>query len=304
MSYTRADAIQFLKDNNYADSSAKGVRNYDRIINRACSALHQAGLWTFDKFSFRLQFAAPKTAGTVSINNGDTALAGVDTDFAAGDVDKFIRIAGNPLTYNIAAVTDALNIDLSDDYLDADAADKTYSLTQPRLALPERFRSFAKPSSGDGLYELKLLADVRDLWIRRRLEKNVGVPRYYAIEWRESSGYKVPYIWVYPDPANAYVVESFYQKWPDKIAADTDTFGVPNIEAAHVAIEDFLLAFMYREQGKIQEYQAQFAMAQANVRDALRNFLPWDEDTQRHAYVDPDEDLPVYRIMAAPGVSE
>jgi len=304
MAFNYGDALEFCKDNNWEDTSLSGLRKANRIINAARSALSAAGQWDFDKRFARLVFEAMQATGTLEVTAGQTNVIGTGTNFLGPDIEKQIRVNGESLSYEILTRASTTVITM-EAYRGTTAAAATYQMTQPRVAMPTRFRSFAKPSGGDGLYELRPLPDVRELWRMRRQEKSVSVPRYYAIEWRPVTGAGLtpaPHIWVYPDPSVQYVIDLAHYVWPDKVSASADLFNLPNIEAAYYVLQQFILAGIEKE-NKSVHWMAMAQHAEAEARKILPAFRALDEDTQRDCYVDPEDAGDSLRTRLASGIS-
>lgn len=309
MAYLLSDAKQFLLDNNWQDSSGPGLRKLIKICNDANSALHRTGKYDFDRRFASLQFNAPKSAGTVTLTNGSAVVTGATTAFAAADIGSFIRASGEPQTYRFSNVSSATAATLATTvpagYLGTTGGGKSYVLSNPRVALPTRFRCMERNVIEDGTWRLSPENDLSNLKRWRRWERGSGTPRAYSFEWEPGSAdtIKVPYLWVYPDPSIQIVIEVPYFEWPKAVAVDGDDFGVPDIEAIYEALRHFQLAYLYRENRDFNAYNQQLNVAVSAARESLAEFRTGTENNQRSEYCD-DDTTYLYRIQAGPGVED
>jgi hypothetical protein len=97
-----------------------------------------AGRWPWSFLFGRevVQTVADKTAGTVSITTATTAVTGVGTAFASGDVGKFIQFSGANDWYKVTAYTSATAITIEAPYAPTTSASGvTYTLRQMYYSL-------------------------------------------------------------------------------------------------------------------------------------------------------------------------
>lgn len=281
---TLTAALTYLQDYNREATSARDVRICTKIANDANEEFHRMGLFDFDRRWGRLAFAAQKTAGTVSINAGASAVTGVGTAFASADVGGFIRFAGEEETYPVATYVSPTSITITGTYLmAANLSAGTYSLTNPRVALPARFRQFQKPQSDvvDTPMSPCLLSQIM-YW--RKFIQETGNPRDYAVEW---SSTPAPFIWVYPDPLIKTVVDIFYYVHPTPVSAGTDLFGIP--EECDGALRQLMRAHLYAEQGK-PEAAVELERARQQCFEVAGAFRSISESPQREMWT-PSSDL-------------
>lgn len=75
-----------------------------------------------------------KTAGTITMTNGSSAIVGSGTSFAASDVGRFIKADSNGYWYKISSFTDSTNITLDRSFDGVTVSGGTYKLgTLPDL---------------------------------------------------------------------------------------------------------------------------------------------------------------------------
>lgn len=289
MAFTHAEAKQYLKDRNFSDSSAKGVRTMLRISNQARQALARRALWTFDKAISQEVLDAVHTTGTVSVSAGGTAVTGVSTGWTSGsrpsgEVGKYIRFNGEAMQYLISAVGGATSLTIGRAYEGASAlSGVTYEITDEEFAAPTRLRSVEE-----------ILQDLTSHWLRpidadalnaqRLFVRSTGVPQQWTFEWRTVSSYRTLYIRVNPAPAERRVLTLSGYYWPPEIDSDDDAFGLPDLSEARTAMEAYLDAFLLLEQGKPAEYQAQLAIAEETARRSLGAFQVRRQGGQREMY--------------------
>ena len=292
MALTYTDILQYLRDNDRNAQGARHDRAYLRIANDACRALHGAGEWSFDRSRHRLTFAAYKTAGTVSVAAGGTAVTGVGTAFATpGDVGKYLRFNGEPQQYLVSAAPSALALTIETYQGETALAGVSYQLTQDRLALPTRVRRIFAPflSSVQGRLEL---TELEWLQYERLHGRETGTPRCYAVETAQTvagggglvgSGY----LWIYPAPQVQEILEFTCFLWPTEITSGTDGISAPL--QAESAYREFLLAYLFRDQEDTEKWERQFAAALACARRDLAQFRPAPIAGQRAMWT-PDGD--------------
>jgi len=74
-----------------------------RAINETIQDIHGRYDWNWSKDRSIVQTVIDKTAGTVSISSGGTAVTGSGTSFASGDKDKYIQFSNNNDWYKISS---------------------------------------------------------------------------------------------------------------------------------------------------------------------------------------------------------
>lgn len=304
MAWLLADIRQYLKDNDVDDGSTKAVRQYDRIANDACRAMHEAGDWSFDRKKQRLAFAAAKTAGTVSATIAGTAFTGSGTAFAAGDVDKLFRLRGEDLQYRVSAYVGAEEL-TCEAYRGATAASGVaYQLTQDRAALDTLFRKLSYPILGNFNVALDL-ADQDELLADRLMGREVSHPRKCAVEMYTvavDGTAPAPYLWVYPAFEDAGVIDFYAFLWPLEMTAVGHGISAPaQAESVH---REFCKAYLLQMQGRQQEFDNQMAHAVRAAHIALGQFRFRAHQGQKE-YWTPESDGPGRvrrrRMVMAPG---
>lgn len=289
MAFTHAEAKAYLKDRNFDDSSARGVRQMLRISNQARQALARRALWSFDKAVSQEILDAAHTTGTVSVSAGATTVTGVGTGWTtgnrpSGEIGKYIRFNGEPMQYRITAVAGATSLTIERAYEGAsNLSGVTYEITDEEFAAPTRLRSVEE-----------ILQDLSGHWLRpidadalnaqRLFVRSTGVPQQWAFEWRTVSSYKTLYLRVNPAPSERRILTISGYYWPAEITADADVFGLPDLSEARTVMEAYLDAFRLDEQGLKAEYQAQLAIAEETARRSLGSFQVRRNGGQREMY--------------------
>lgn len=306
MALTLSTIRQFIQDHTNENTSTRGQRIQNRIANQALHALHAGGDWDFDQALVRLVFEAAEDDGTVSVAAGGTALTGVGTAFAAGDVGKYFRFEGEGLQYRMTARSADTTCTI-ETYRETTAlSGASYQLTHDRVALPARFRKAMRADHTDdvgGLQEVSLQA----LLHMRMHERGVSTPLYCAFDGGSDPDntdgvHGSKYLWVYPSPTSQFVLQIPAFLKPVEMSADANGISAPyEAEAAYL---EFVLAFSYREQGDFEKYGAALAIAQAAVARDLAAFRSRGRFQQRAMWdcaVDTDVEGREKSVIAASG---
>lgn len=281
MAFTLANAKQYLKDLDAQSGSAQSDRQYLRICNDANSALHALGDWDFDRRNATLAYATAKTAGTVSIAAGLTAVTGAGTAFAAADVDKFIRFNGENYAYRISAYISATAITLAEAYQgETDLAAVTYELCDERKALPARFRQVCGPVQTSLGRVLEPISMER-LNVLRSFNHQVAEPSMYAVEYVETAGVSAAYLWLYPAPREKRLIVLSHYVTGLELTADGDAFSVPDLAPVHMVLRAYLQGFLLEAQGKAGEAVAQISKADELGKRVLTKLRTSNQPMQR-----------------------
>lgn len=284
MAFTLADIKVWLRDRDRDSASAQAARMYGRVANDANRALRELAWWTFDRKLARLVLAARANAGTVSVDAGGTTVTGVGTAFAAADVGKFIRFAGERLQYLVTARAGATEITIEAYRGTTALSGAAYSLEQPRVALDALFRRGDVLLESDSGLDCVWIPQDDMLWWRREC-RETSQARLASVEWYTSSAIgaaPAPYLWIYPSPLAQVVLDLYAYYWPMEMTDDTHGPSLP--PQAETAYRELLFAFLLREQGKPAEFQAQLANAQAYAKASLSSFAIARPDWQREMW--------------------
>lgn len=251
------------------NGSARATRIYDKIANDANRAMHEAGEWEFDRTTARLVFAAVKTAGTIAIAVDGTALTGSGTSFASADAGKHMRYSGEDLQYLVSAYGSGTSLTMEAYRGSAALTAATYQLTQERVALPTRFRTYwpARVALRQTICAQATLREIEEL---RMYQRELSIPRLTAVEHYTASaagGAPAPYLWVYPAPSDKAVLDLSIFQWPVEMSTATDGISAP--QAAEKVHREYLRAYLLLEQGKPQEADNQMRVATAMARSTL-----------------------------------
>lgn len=284
MAFTFADAKTFLRDYNREDTSTRADRVIAKIINDANRMLHACGDWDFDRRLYRTSLAAAASTGTVSVSTGATSVTGSSTAFATTDAGKSIRFDGEITSYIVASRSSATSITLYDAYLGATSlSGVTYELIQDRIALPATFRALVQAQVDDVMTPLQPTS-FEDLTYCRKFYRETGNPRDYALEWGSSltsTTDRAPYIWLYPGPNSAGVLELTYFAWPTEASSDSDVFGLPY--AGEGVLRSFLVALMLAEQ-RDPTADAALMKAKMEAQESLAQFRARRELGQKEVW--------------------
>jgi hypothetical protein len=270
VAWTLADILQYIQDNDHANTSTRGARQHKKIANDANLALHSAGDWDFDRTMHRVVLAAEKAGGTLSLAVDAAAITGVGTDFQAADVGSYFRFAGEAQQYRLLTRTTALACTCETYRGAANLSGAAYSLTQDRVALPARFRAFEV--ADDGLIGPLDVCDLAELQYDRLHRRETGIPNRCAYEETSdptavAGAAPTPYLWVYPSPTSKTVLDLPVYLWPAEMTDNAHGIGAP--ARAERSYREFVLAYLYREQGDYQKFQAQVQVAVSMARADL-----------------------------------
>jgi hypothetical protein len=288
MAFTLTQAQQFLQDYDRSNGSARGARIYIKIVNDALRELYSMGEFDFSTRSTRLTFAAPYDTGTVSISAAGTAVTGSGTTFTSAMVGRFIRFNGEAEQYRITAYGSATGITVETYLGSTSLSGVTYVITDERKALPTLFRSFQsivshQPTAGSQSQVWNIQpASFAKLNSLRLYYQTSDVPQFYSVRWEDPTSGNVPvgYLYVYPAPASAQIATVYYDVWPASVASASDE--LPLTYEAEGVIREFLLAGLYREQGK--DWVTQLNKARSAAREALGSTRSIDESMLRQEW--------------------
>ena len=290
--FALSDAIQYLKDRGFEDSSTRAGRVYLKIANEANKRLHMLGKFDFDKRYADLSFAGVYSTGTVSVAAGATAVTGSGTTWTAAMTGRYLRMNGESLQYKVTySSPTAFTIPAYAGESNLSAV--TYQLTDDRQALPANFRDFAWPLT-DNRAVPKLFPRALELikmW--RRLFQMAQYPWFYAVEVEDVSNVPTPYMNIWPSLSEKRVITIPYYKWPADLAADADKFDIPT--EAEPVLQLFLNALLARE-SKDGEWGNLLAEAEKEGRKALAAFRYSSEDLQRESW-SPYSDRPDFDLF-------
>lgn len=161
--------------------------NVDRWLNYVQQDLVSRWPWTFMRGRETIVTVADKTAGTVSVTSGSTALTGVSTAFATADTGSFIQLKGANDWYKVTFVSStALTL--------ATAYQPTANLTSGTYTLRKMFYSLS--SSADKILDIRnwntpmklVQVDPRTLDASMPLAQSTNSPYAYMAYGVDSSG--------------------------------------------------------------------------------------------------------------------
>lgn len=294
MALTLLTIRQFIQDHSNENTSTRGQRIQNRIANQALHALHAAGDWDFDQALVRLVFEAAKDDGTVAIAAGSGTLAGADTAWLAGDVGKYFRFESEGLQYRMLTRTGATTGTCETYRGTSNLTAASYQLTHDRVALPTRFRKALRQQHVDdvgGLREVSLSA----LMDMRMHERAVSTPLYCAFDGGSDPDntdgvHGSKHLWVYPSPSEQIVLQIPAYLKPVEMSADAHGISAPY--EAEASFLELVVAYIYREQGDLDKFAAQWSMALSSILRDLGAFRGRGRFTQRAMWdAGVDEDI-------------
>lgn len=178
----------------------------DRWLDIAQNDICSRWPWTFMLGRETVVTVVDKTAGTVSVSAGGTAVTGVSTAFASTDVGSFIQFQGQNDWYKITAVTPTTSLTIGTAYAQTTslAAGSTYKI---------RKFFYSLSSSADRIIDIRswntpvklIQVDARSLDMLVPLMPATGASYAYIAYGVDSSGNLQ--ITPYPFPSDARLLE-------------------------------------------------------------------------------------------------
>jgi hypothetical protein len=259
-----------------AGSSHMTLTDIGTLVNRVHQEEVENHAWQRLKITTALNTVAPVTTGTVSINQGATAVTGSGTAFAAGDVGKYIRIDGDHTPLKVTAYSSATAITVGTAWAKANVSAVAYSLFPLRYALPATAQSVNWIARGRPLIETTiddLTASDPD-----RLSTADQATHWAPAEQGSTDLYQVE-LWPVASAPVAYMVE--YLKGHTALSADGDTPLVPSGVIENKAMYDCTMAlFLKTGEQKFMAAAASFwsryqsELTEAIIRDRKRYGAP------------------------------
>lgn len=251
-----------------------------KLINRVHQEEVENHAWHRLRTTAILNTVAPVTTGTVSITQGDTAVAGVGTAFAAADVGKYIRINGDETPLKIATRTSTTAITVEKAWAKATASTVTYSLFPFRYALPSAAQKVNWVKRTRALKETT--QEMLDAIDPQRTTSSDPATHWAPAERDSSDLYQVE-LWPVASAPVAYAVE--YLKGHTDLSATGDAPMVPSSVIENKALHDALMAEFIRT-GQQSFYTAAemygkrylVELDQALIRDRVQYGVPSELD--------------------------
>lgn len=197
----------------------------DRWVNEAYQDVHSRYDWPWAVDREIVQTVIDKTAGTVDVASGATAVSGTSTAFVAGDVGSFIQFSSSDDWYKITAWTSATSITIEAPYVGTSALDDgTYTL---------RKVFYQCSSSVERILSIKQALSPRKVELAplRMLEQGVpfsedeGSALLYALHNINSSGI-VQFV-LFPNPDEVFNLEMRVKNKLTELSANTDSPVIP-----------------------------------------------------------------------------
>lgn len=197
----------------------------DRAINDAIQDIHSRydWYWTLDREV--VQTVADKTAGTVAVNSGATAVTGTTTAFASADVGKFIQFSTSNNWYKITAAASATSLTLEANYVaSSNLSGGTYTIRQFYYnvsASVDKILNVRQTIGPDALTPMTY----RAFDIARPHPTSTGTPTVYFLYGVDSSN-RLRFS-VYPYPDSIMNLDIRYKGTATELSADGDAPAIP-----------------------------------------------------------------------------
>ena len=201
------------------------VTRYKRWINLIQNDIASRANFEWLYKRVYVQTIVDKTAGTVAITNGATAVTGTGTSFAAIDVRSFIQFENDTNWYEVTARSSTTAITIGNAFQGATLTAGTYTLRTVYYDLPtDCFKVFDVRQSNTPLKLTQLGLWTTDLY--RPDINTTGNPTGYYL-FRNSpdvaaTASKQRQIAFYPAPDDEYNIEVRYFLEQTDLSADTD----------------------------------------------------------------------------------
>lgn len=238
---------------------------------------------------------ADKTAGTVSVNSGTTAVTGSGTSITSADVNKFIQFQGADQWYRISAQSSSTAFTIANAYAPTtNLSAGTYVIRQFFYSLSssvERILGVVNQNANWRLVEI----DYRTFDILRPNPDSTGASGSFLAFGYDSSG-NVRFT-PYPFPSDARLFEVRYIKRLSDLSADGDLSEIPARDHQVLVYGATAFGFMFRRQvdmaqawnEKYEDKIAQMARVNRTSEDNFRimesidrtghvNQVRWPED--------------------------
>ncbi len=177
-----------------------------------------------------VQTIVDKTAGTVAITNGATAVTGTGTAFAAIDVRSFIQFEGDTNWYEVTARSSTTAITIGNNFQGATLTAGTYTLRTVYYNLPTDVASIYDARQSNTPMKLTNLG----VWTLDSYQPDVstvGMPTAYYRFRNDpeiaATAAKAIQVGFFPSPDDEYNIEFRYMKQLADLSADTDISEIP-----------------------------------------------------------------------------
>lgn len=195
-------------------------------INETLQHIHNQYDWFWARDRAIVQTVIDKTAGTISITSGATAVVGSGTAFVSADVGKFLQTSDSNDWYRISTFTDTENITIEVAYTGtSDLSGGTYTIRKWFYSLPS---TAEKPLIIRQTRSPRLLTPVRyrEFFHTLAHPTSTGKARAYIVWGLDSDGYVQFY--VYPWPDAVYNLEVPFKKRFVELSEDDDKPDMPD----------------------------------------------------------------------------
>jgi hypothetical protein len=177
-----------------------------------------------------VQTVVDRTAGTVAITNGDTAVTGTSTAFAASDVRSFIQFEGDTNWYEVTARASATGITIGNAFQGTTLTAGTYTLRTVYYNLPTDVASIYDARQSSTPLKLTNLG-IWTLDTYQPAVNTVSMPTAYYRFRNDpeiaATAAKAIQVGFFPSPDNEYNIEFRYMKQLADLSSDTDIPEIP-----------------------------------------------------------------------------
>ena len=187
--------------------------------------------WPFEfKFSRRfIQTQADKTAGTIAVTNGGTAVTGTSTAFVAGDKRSFIQMEGDKNWYEVTVVASQV-LTITPAFAGTALTAGTYTLRKVYYDLPADLFKVYDARQSDRPAKLAKLG----IWTMDSYQPDInttGSPLGYFLFNLDpdiaATAAKQVHVGFFPAPDGVYNIEFRYELLLTDLSADTDISYIP-----------------------------------------------------------------------------
>lgn len=225
--------------------------NVNRWINYSQQEICSRWPWSFLLGREDVMTVPDKTAGTVSLANGNSTVSGVGTAFTASDVGSFIQFSSANDWYKISPV-------LSSTVLGIDNLFPGTTLVNSKYVIRKFFYSLS--ATADEVMDVRnwntpvklVQCDFRTIDLINPLVQSSNAPYAYMMYGTDSSGNLV--FMPYPFPTDARLFEFRVRSRPTDMSLTTDRPSIPNKFAHVIAWGAISVAFAYLR--KFEEAEA------------------------------------------------
>lgn len=207
---TYANLKRFVRDHLWEGFTETDDRMIDEAITGGIRELARSRQWSFLEGSTVIQTVAP-VSFDASITNGTTTLTAGASTFAAGDVGKFVELAGQTRLYRIATYTSDTEVELERAYVGTTLSSEASKMVVLDYDLPTDFRSMDSLNSLDEI-GTPMLVTIQQMDFLHSRNSGSSQPTAFWLGVSPDDGKQV--IRFFPQPDAVYEYKIWYNKMP------------------------------------------------------------------------------------------